>query len=86
MTVAVNCVPARFTPVTVAVTSGSATPVPFTKAVTVDEADRFEPLIVMGWAVAPTPTPLVPVAYVIDVIDGAAPTLNAKSGVTELAP
>lgn len=86
MTVAVNCVPARFTPVTVAVTSGSATPRVFTKFVTVDEADKPEPLIVMVFAAAPIPTPLVPVAYVIDVIEGATPTASGNAGATEVAP
>ena len=86
MTVTVNCVPVRFTAVTVAVTLASATAVAFTKAVTVDEADRFVPLIVMVCPTAPTPTPLVPVTYVIDEIEGAAPTANGNAGVTELAP
>jgi hypothetical protein len=47
LTVAVSCVPARFTPVTVAVTAGSATALPLTKFVTVDVLEKPDPLITM---------------------------------------
>jgi hypothetical protein len=84
--VATICVPAALTEVVLAVTSASAVPLAFTKVPTVAPVLKPVPLMVTVVAVAPTPTPVVPVAYVIEEIVGPLSTVRVNGAETSVAP
>jgi hypothetical protein len=87
VTVAEITVPAAFTPVTAAVTLGSAMPPPFVKPVMVTPVAKPVPVIVMGSATAPTPTSFTgAVEYANDVTVGAAETINLNEGEYVVTP
>lgn len=57
-----------------------------TKLPIVAPVAKPEPFTVMVCALAPTPTPLVPVAYVVELIEGAVSTEKANGADVVAAP